>query len=245
MTSRGISRGSAEHPSVAEPLDEASEGATSEAFAHAFTPSAPLVEGGAAVKPEALPELLIERVELDPVATAGAHALAGADAAEATARIGQVTVRSAVVLSVEGRRAMLWLRGEPAAVEASVASEVDPALVEEARAEGGTVLVELTPGAASLIVGVLQTQRPRVVAQRAGRICLEADEEIVLRAGATSVRLTAGGEVAIEGGQEVLVRSGAAAVRLRGEDGIEILAGRISASARGLLRLVGRLLRLN
>jgi len=67
----------------------------------------------------------------------------------------------------------------------------------------------------------------------------------VLRTGATSVRLTAGGEVAIDGGQEVLVRSGAAAVRLRGEDGTEILAGRISASSRGLLRLVGRILRLN
>jgi hypothetical protein len=80
------------------------------------------------------------------------------------------------------------------------------------------VLVE--EGPPPLVVGVLQTRRPR---------------ELKLRAGT----------VTIEGEQEVLIRAGRAAIRLREDGDIEIVGSRISAASRGLFRLVGRILRLN
>lgn len=129
-------------------------------------------------------------------------------------------MRSARVARVNGRKAMLLLRGNQAPVEAEIAPEVDPELVADALASGDAVLIEQYEGAPPLVVGILQTKKPR---------------EIRLRAAT----------VHIEGDQEVLLRSGRGAVRIREDGDIEILGSRISAASRGLFRIVGRMLRLN
>jgi hypothetical protein len=93
-------------------------------------------------------------------------------------------------------------------------------VVEDARESGNLVLVELCEGEAPVVVGALQTQRPR---------------EIRLR----------GAVVHIEGEREVLLRSGRGAIRIREDGDIEVIGSRISAASRGLFRIVGRMLRLN
>ncbi len=122
------------------------------------------------------------------------------------------------VLSVDGTTALVARRGSKVGVPAVIDASVEPALVAEAAQDGGSVLVE--NGSPALVVGVLQTRRPR---------------ELRLQAGTVS----------IEGEREVLIRAGRAAIRLREDGDIEIVGSRISAASRGLFRLVGRILRLN
>jgi hypothetical protein len=129
-------------------------------------------------------------------------------------------MRTARVAHVDGRKAMILFRGKQAPVEAEIAPEVDPELVSDALASGDAVLVEQCEGELPLVVGRLQTKKPR---------------EIHLRAAT----------VHIEGDQEVLLRSGRGAVRIREDGDIEVLGSRISAASRGLFRIVGRMLRLN
>jgi hypothetical protein len=140
--------------------------------------------------------------------------------ARAGANEGAPGMRTARVARVEGRKAQILLRGKDAPVEADIAPEVDPELVADAHASGDAVLVEQYEGEPPLVVGILQTKKPR---------------EIHLRAAT----------VHIEGDQEVLLRSGRGAVRIREDGDIEILGSRISAASRGLFRIVGRILRLN
>jgi hypothetical protein len=127
-------------------------------------------------------------------------------------------LRVARLLSVQGGVALISWRGSGPGLPAVVAKGLEQELLEEVAQEGGTVLVEEGPPA--LVVGVLQTRRPR---------------ELKLRAGTVS----------IEGEHEVLIRAGRAAIRLREDGDIEIVGSRISAASRGLFRLVGRILRLN
>ncbi len=129
-------------------------------------------------------------------------------------------VRSARVASLKGRRAQILIRGLREPVEALLAPEVEPEVVDEAREGGQSVLVEITDGEVPLVIGVIATRRPR---------------EIKLRAAT----------VTIEGEREVLLRSGRAAVRIREDGDIEVVGSRISAASRGLFRIVGRMLRLN
>jgi hypothetical protein len=129
-------------------------------------------------------------------------------------------LRTARVQSVAGRRARVAFRSAAAPIDADIAPEVDPGIVEDACANRDSVLVEIVVGETPLVVGVLQTQRPR---------------EIRLKA--TTVH--------IEGEREVLLRSGKGAVRIREDGDIEIIGSRISAASRGLFKLVGRILRLN
>lgn len=129
-----------------------------------------------------------------------------------------LTVRAVRVLG-EGRVAVLR-RGCPEPVDADVAPEVSPELLEVAVEQGQSLLVEWAQGASPLVVGVIQTCVPSQLKLRAESIQLEASEEI-------------------------LFRSGAAALRLRSDGDIEMVGGRISAASRGLFRLVGRMLRLN
>jgi hypothetical protein len=77
---------------------------------------------------------------------------------------------------------------------------------------GGIVLVE--EGPPPLVVGMLQTRRPREL-----KLCA--------------------GTVTIEGKQEAIIRAGRAAIRLREDGDVEIVGSRISAASRGLFRLVG------
>jgi hypothetical protein len=127
-------------------------------------------------------------------------------------------LRVARIVSVAGAAALIEWRGSAARVGAVLAPGLEVELLEQAVEDRGMVLVE--EGSAPLVVGVLQTRRPR---------------ELKLRAGT----------VTIEGEHEVMIRAGHAAIRLRGDGDIEIVGSRISAASRGLLRLVGRILRLN
>ncbi len=126
-------------------------------------------------------------------------------------------LRAARLVSVSGGAALIEWRGGMR-VGATLAPGLELALLEEVAEDLGMVLVE--DGPPPLVVGVLQTRRPR---------------ELKLSAGT----------VTIEGEHEVLIRAGRAAIRLREDGDIEIVGSRISAASRGLFRLVGRILRLN
>ncbi len=129
------------------------------------------------------------------------------------------TLRTARVLGLSGRRATVSFRsGET--VDAMVSPEVERELVEEAAAHKDAVLVETEGDGEAVIVGLLQTRRP------------------------SEVRVT-GSKVVVEAEHEVLLRAGRAAIRLREDGDIEIVGSRISAASRGLFRIVGRILRLN
>lgn len=133
-------------------------------------------------------------------------------------RAGGGGLRVARIVSVSGGAALIDWRGGAAPVGAMLAPGLEVALLEEVAEDGGMVLVE--DGPPPLVVGVLQTRRPR---------------ELKLRAGT----------VTLEGEHEVMIRAGRAAIRLREDGDIEIVGSRISAASRGLFRLVGRILRLN
>jgi hypothetical protein len=127
-------------------------------------------------------------------------------------------LRVARIVSMEGGSALIEWRGGAARVGAVLAPGLEVELLEQVVEDGGMVLVE--EGPPPLVVGVLQTRRPR---------------DLKLRAGT----------VTIEGEHEVMIRAGRAAIRLREDGDIEIVGSRISAASRGLFRLVGRILRLN
>lgn len=129
-------------------------------------------------------------------------------------------LRSARLVSLDKRRATVTLRGQSAPVEADVAAEVEDALLALALRQGDSVLVEVFEGDKPVIVGMLQTKVPPEVHIKADVIHLDAAKELVLRAGR-------------------------AALRLREDGDVELVGTRISASSRGLFRLVGRILRLN
>jgi len=71
-----------------------------------------------------------------------------------------------------------------------------------------------------VVVGVVQT-RP------ASRLRLRAEE------------------ISLDASRELLLRSGASALRLRATGEVELVGSRISAVSRGVMRLIGRLVRLN
>jgi hypothetical protein len=128
-------------------------------------------------------------------------------------------LRIARIVEVDGRRAIVaWRRG--GRIDAEVAPEVEPTVVARALADGEAVLVEVADGQTPVVVGVVTTRAPREAVVQARTIHLEAEHEIVLRAGR-------------------------AALRLRDDGDVEIVGSRISAASRGLFRLVGRILRLN
>lgn len=127
-------------------------------------------------------------------------------------------LRAARLVAIEKGVALIEWRGSATRVGAMLAQGLEVELLEQIAEEGGMVLVE--DGPAPLVVGVLQTRRPR---------------ELKLSAGT----------VTIEGEHEVMIRAGRAAIRLREDGDIEIVGSRISAASRGLFRLVGRILRLN
>lgn len=166
-----------------------------------------------AVEPESKPQAKDEAARdeagelLERIAPPSASLAAGGGA-----------LRAARLVSAGKGVALIAWRGKDAHVAAVVAPGLEMALLEEVVEEGGSVLVE--EGPPPLVVGVLQTRRPR---------------ELKLQAGT----------VTIEGEREVMIRAGRAAIRLREDGDIEIVGSRISAASRGLFRLVGRILRLN
>jgi hypothetical protein len=129
-------------------------------------------------------------------------------------------LRTARLRSYEGRDAAIAWRGQAALVNATIDDDVDLALMKRAVEEGDAVLVEVAPGAEPVIVGVLQTRLPSAIELRGETITIEAE-------------------------REVLIRAGRSAVRLREDGDLEVVGSRISAVSRGLFRIVGRVLRLN
>jgi hypothetical protein len=165
-------------------------------------------------------ERLLEQVEAPdaPETSAGPTEGRVRTQTPTSAAVARGSLRVARVVSVSKGSATIAWRGSPSPVAASLAPEVEPELIADAAASRGAVLVE--DGSPPLIVGLVQTSRPRELKLRAGSVVLEGEEE-------------------------VLIRAGRAAVRLRADGDIEIVGSRISAASRGLFRLVGRILRLN
>ncbi len=60
----------------------------------------------------------------------------------------------------------------------------------------------------------------------------------------SKLQLTAD-EIELNAARELVLRSGGAALRLRSSGEVELVGSRISAVSRGVMRLIGRLLRLN
>lgn len=129
-------------------------------------------------------------------------------------------LRTAHVVAVSGRTARVTLRGGREEIEAALAPDVERELIEEAAAQKGAVLVEVDEDGAAVVVGLVQTRRPREVHVTGDKIVVEAEREVLLRAGR-------------------------AALRLREDGDVELVGSRISAASRGLFRIVGRILRLN
>ncbi len=91
---------------------------------------------------------------------------------------------------------------------------------QERAAEGSPTHSSEAPAAEALVVGILQTRAPHTAKFQAQ-------------------------ELSFEGVKQITLRSGRAALRLSSDGSLELLGTRISAASRGVLRLVGRALRLN
>ncbi|WP_437899190.1 hypothetical protein [Sorangium sp. So ce124] len=167
---------------------------------------------------EAAGEIAAAGVTLDEIVEGTAAALPERDA-PAIAAVPTCTAR---VVSIEGktRSAVILARGAKGPVSAEIAPEVDLEVIEDARANGDAVLVEIRAGEQPQVIAALRTRRPRELRLHAEKI-------------------------SIEGMKEVLLRSGFGALRIQESGDIEVIGGRINAVSRGLFRLVGRLVRLN
>jgi hypothetical protein len=131
-------------------------------------------------------------------------------------------LRTARVVALRGREAQIVWRGRrrDATVTAMVDEGVHAELVARALASGDAVLVEQDPELGPIIVGVVQTRIPDELHLRARKVVIDADEEVVMRAGR-------------------------GALRIREDGDVELVGSRISTLSRGLFRIVGRVLRLN
>lgn len=129
-------------------------------------------------------------------------------------------LRTARVVSIHGGSATIAYRGRSREVEAEIDGGVDEEIVARAMENGDRVLVEVDPALGPTIVGVIQTRVPAAVEIKAQRVAIEAEDEVLLRAGRAALRLRADGDV-------------------------ELVGSRISTLSRGLFRIVGRVLRLN
>lgn len=129
-------------------------------------------------------------------------------------------VRTARLVELVGIDAVVVFRGSDERVRALVSSDVEPELLREAFAERAPVLVEDDGRGAPVVVGLLQTRRPREVVLGGERVEIRADREILLR-------------------------TGRAGIRLRDDGELELVGTRVSALSRGVFRIVGKMLRLN
>jgi hypothetical protein len=129
-------------------------------------------------------------------------------------------LRTARIVTAAGRAAEIQFRGERAPSIAAVADEVESEVLQQAAKNRDSVLVEVTPGAPPLIVGIVQTRMPRNISLKGATVEIEAEREILLK-------------------------TGRGALRIREDGDIELVGSRILAMSRGLFRIVGRMLRLN
>jgi hypothetical protein len=127
-------------------------------------------------------------------------------------------LRVAELVQLQGRDGTVRFRRGDLACK--LAEFVDVELAERALTERERVLVEVEDTGEVWIVGVVQTRAPDVIRLSAREIELSAGSSLTLKSGRSGLRLSADGNV-------------------------ELVGSRISAASRGLLRLVGRALRLN
>lgn len=124
----------------------------------------------------------------------------------------------AEVLELEGAQVRVRRLGVEGVC--SIPDFVDRELVAQAIRQRERVLIEPQPDGSWQVAGILQTRRPDVV-----RI--------------------EGREVELVGAASVTLKSGHAGLRLSADGQVEVIGSRIGVASRGLLRLVGRALRLN
>lgn len=129
-------------------------------------------------------------------------------------------MRTARVVAIKGASAQITWRGRAEPVVAELDDGVDRELVARAMAAGDAVLIEHAPGAVPVIVGVVQRRIPETLELKARSVVIEAE-------------------------QEVLLRAGRGAMRIREDGDVEVVGSRILTMSRGLFRIVGRVLRLN
>ena len=97
-----------------------------------------------------------------------------------------------------GGVALIEWRGGTARVGATLAADLEIELLQEVAEDGGRVLVE--EGPAPLVVGVLQTRRPRELKLRAGTVTLSrASKKCSFAPGRAAIRLREDGDVEIVG----------------------------------------------
>lgn len=129
-------------------------------------------------------------------------------------------LRTARVTRVLDTRVELRMRGSDQTVIALIDESVERELLAQAQESGGTVLVETLPGRDPVVIGLLQTRVPSKLELKARDIVIDAE-------------------------REVLIRAGRAALRIREDGDVELVGSRILTMSRGLFRIVGRVLRLN
>lgn len=129
-------------------------------------------------------------------------------------------LHSAELLGYADKRAHVRMSQEPDPRWVAVADYVEAALLDHATTTHQRVLVESDGRGHLCVVGLLQTALPRVTHLAGSTVEISATESLTLR-------------------------SGRAGVRLRADGDIEVIGSRIGVASRGLLRLVGRALRLN
>lgn len=165
--------------------------------------------------------LAAEEVSVSPAdASASIERLLEHVSPEAAAPEVAPPLRMARVVSMTGGGVQIAWRSRGDAVEADLDEGVDPDLVKRALESGARVLVEIDPDLGPLVVGVVQRRIPAKVEIRGETVVIEAEREILLRAGR-------------------------GAMRIREDGDIEVVGSRISTMSRGLFRIVGRVLRLN
>jgi hypothetical protein len=103
---------------------------------------------------------------------------------------------------------------------AKIDEGVEPELLAQAAETGGTALVEMVRGQDPVVIGLVQTRAPSKIEIKAKDIVIDAE-------------------------REVLIRAGRAALRIREDGDVELVGSRILTMSRGLFRIVGRVLRLN
>jgi hypothetical protein len=133
---------------------------------------------------------------------------------------GSGSLRTARVTRVLDKRVELRMRGSDQTMVAQVDEGVERDLLVQAAEIGGTVLVEMLPGREPVVIGLVQTRLPSRVEIKAKDIIIDAE-------------------------REVLIRAGRAALRIREDGDVELVGSRILTMSRGLFRIVGRVLRLN
>ena len=129
-------------------------------------------------------------------------------------------LHAAELLEQDNKRGRVRLSREPSPRWVAIADYVEPELLLHALETHQRVLVESDGRGYLCVVGMLQTRVPDVTKLRGRVIEIDAAESLTLK-------------------------SGRAGLRFRADGDVELVGSRISAASRGLLRLVGKALRLN